>query len=208
MLTEVEELFAAAAPTPKGRRALRAIFRATRETVAAVGIEAASLDAIADRAGLTQAALRHYFPTRDDLLSAYFVKATEWFRGRTEAVLADEALGARDKLERCIAWHLEFMEGVDTLFWLEASAFWLRRAGTRRLRDAWYRWLCDRYAALIGQIQPAVSRSERERRAYLVLTLVLGGWITHGRGSAVDHAVKGGEQRQLLVDAALDLAIQ
>lgn len=208
MLDDIEERFAAGGRTPKGCRARRAIFHATRRTVGEVGLHDASLDAIAERAGLTQAALRHHFPTRDELLSAFFTTASDWFREQMAGLLALEALPARDKLERCIGWHLEYMEAVDTVFWLEASAFWLRQSRVRKVRDDWYRWLLGQYSGLIAQVQPGLSASERQRRAFAVLTLILGAWVTHGRGSTVAAKVPAAGRRQLLLDTALDLALQ
>jgi AcrR family transcriptional regulator len=204
----IEAQFAARGRTPKGRRAMGAIFRATREILASAGLEAASLDLIADRAGLTQAALRHYFPTRDELFTAFFVTATEWLRLGVADILRQEELLARDKLERCIGWHLEYMESVDTVFWLEASAYRLRVPPGRRARDEWYRWLTGQYATLIAQIQPAVSVRERERKSYAILTLILGGWITHGRGSTLARSTEIIDQRQLLIDTAMEIAMQ
>jgi AcrR family transcriptional regulator len=206
MFEMIESRFASKARTPKGRRALQGIFRATRAMVAERGLREASLDAIAARAGLTQAALRHYFPTRDDLLDSFFVTTSGWFRTQVEDILANERIPPRDKLESCVACHLEFMENVETVFWLEASAYWLRRGPTRRTRDDFYRWLTGRYAALIGTIRPPLDVRERQRRAYLVLTLVLGSWITHGRGSAFGTKADVAGQRRLLLDAALTIA--
>jgi AcrR family transcriptional regulator len=207
MLAAIEEKFAAGGRTPKGCAARRAIFRATRAEVAEAGIRAASLDAIADRAGLSQAALRHYFASRDDLLSEFFTTATGWFQDQVAAFFVQADLRPRDRLERCIGWHLEYMEAVETAFWLEASAYWLRQSSNRRTRDAWYRWLVGQYGATIGEILPTLGQQERERRAYCMLTLVLGSWITHGRGSAVTRDAAPAERRQLLVDAALDMAL-
>jgi AcrR family transcriptional regulator len=200
---EIEEAFAVAGRTPKGRKALRAIFRATRSLVANRGIEAASLETIANGAGLTQAAVRHYFATRDELLTAFFVGATQWFRARVTELLTGSGLPATDQLERCISWHLEYMENVDTAFWLEASAYWIRHPPPRHTRDEFYRWLLGEYARLIRGIRPALGTSECKRRAYTLLTLILGAWITHGRGSAVRGAGSAVEQRRLLIDTAM-----
>jgi AcrR family transcriptional regulator len=207
MFEAIENHFAATGRTPKGQRTLRAIFRATRTAVTRHGIQELSLDGIASDAGLTQAALRYYFPTRDDLLTAFFVRATEWFQHRLAALLEDHAQSPRARLEACLTWHLEYMEEVDTIVWLEASAYWLRRDAGRRVRDEWYRWLVAQYAALIAEMQPSLRESERRRRAYAVLTLVLGAWVTHGRGSAVAPDIQGEARRHLLVDAALDIAL-
>jgi len=205
VLDQVEEHFAASGRTPKGRRALVAIFRATRELVTRRGLDATSLDAIADRAGLTQAALRHYFPTREELLHAFFVAATRWFREQVGGMLRGSGLPAGEQLRNCVAWHLEYMEQVDTAFWLESSAYWLRHPPPRHTRDEFYRWLTGQYARLIGEMQPALGARECQRRAYVLLTLVLGSWVTHGRGSAVPGAGGPAEQRRLLVATAMEV---
>jgi AcrR family transcriptional regulator len=208
MLSEIEDRFASAARTPKGARALRAIFHATREIVSRQGLDSASLDLISDRAGLTQAALRHYFRTRDALIGVYFATATDCFRARIAQLLDHPDVPARERLERCIGWHLEYMESVDTMLWLEASAYWLRQRGARNARDEWYRWLTAEYATLIRQIHPSASKREHERRAYAIVTLVLGAWMTHGKGSSIGRASDLVAQRQLLVDTAMDIALQ
>ena len=50
-----------------------------------------------------------------------------------------------------------------------------------------------------------MSTRESQRRAYILLTLVLGSWITHGRGSAVAGAGSAIEQRRLLVATAMEM---
>lgn len=206
LLQLIEEQFADGGRTPKGQRTRRAIFRATREIVAEEGLQGASLDMIAGRAGLTQAALRHHFPTRDELLTSYFVTASEVFRNKTSGLLADANLSAADRLRSCIDWHLEFMEGVDTIYWLEASAYWLRHKASRHTRDTWYAWLTCEYARLIGEMQPALGQHQCHGRAYAILSMLLGAWITHGRGSATWNGISVGARRQVLVDAAVAMA--
>ncbi len=208
MLGSIEDRFAGVGRTPKGCRARRTIFRATVATVGEVGLRDTSLEQIADRAGLTQAALRHYFATREELLSDFFTSATEWLQEQVGGFLKRKDLSPRERLERCIGWHLEYMESVDTAFWLEASAYWLRQPQRRQTRDRWYRWLVANYAAVIGELRPTLDARERQRRGYCVLTLVLGAWITHGKGSAVLRSDPATERRQLLLDAAMGLALR
>jgi AcrR family transcriptional regulator len=208
MFDRIAARFAGRARTPKGARALRAIFQATRELVARQGLNQVSLDAIADQANLTQAALRHYFPTRDELLTAFFVSATEWFRGEVESLLRDSAaLPAGQRLERSVSWHLEYMEHVESAVWLESSAFWLRQPDGRQLRDDFYRWLLGRYMALIGEVHPGLPPVELQRRALAAMTMVLGAWITHGRGSAMPGSIPTAERRQYLVARVIDIAL-
>jgi AcrR family transcriptional regulator len=202
-MESIEEHFAAEGRTPKGRRARRAIFAATRNLVLRQGLELMSLEAIASGAGLSQAALRHYFPTRDELLTAFFVAAARWFRSQVTDLLTPGDAPARQQLERCISWHLEYMEHVDTVFWLEASVYWIRHPQPRQTRDQFYRWLVNQYAHLIGEMRPALRGKESRRRAYVLLTLVLGAWITHGHGSGVRGAGGVLDQRKLLINAAM-----
>lgn len=200
--------FASRARSPKGARALGAIFAATRELVAQRGLGQASLDAIAERAGLTQAALRHYFATREELLTAFFLSATEWFRDDVAALLlARDQIPARQRLEQCVDWHLEYMEHVEAAVWLEASAFWLRHPRSQDLRNDFYSWLLALYAGLIGEVHPGLDPAEHRRRALATLTMVLGAWITHGRGSAVPSGMPTGERRQYLVKQVLQVAL-
>jgi AcrR family transcriptional regulator len=207
MLDRIAERFAARARTPKGSRTLHGIFAATRELVSRDGVANASLDAIADRAGLTQAALRHYFPTRHDLLTAFFLSATSWFRDEVESMLRSTATpAAPQRLEQCVTWHLEYMEQVDAVVWLETSAFWLRDAEGRRVRDDFYAWLTGQYASLIGEACPGLPPGECERRALAALTMVLGAWITHGRGSAIGPNIPARERRQYLVGRIMQIA--
>lgn len=208
MLEMIEEEFVAVGRTPKGCRARRAIFRAITSTVLERGLDRVSLDAVADRSGMTQAALRHHFHTREDLLAAFFVSASEGFRGQVTALLTRNDLPPRETLERCLSWHLEFMESVDTAFWLESSAYWLRHGPTRGIRDDFYDWMLQQYAGLIARLQPTLGAPESRRKAYVLLTLVLGAWITHGRGSTIGGAAGTAEERQLLLDEALEIATE
>jgi AcrR family transcriptional regulator len=205
VLQLIEEHFAAEGRTPKGRKARLAIFRATRDLMTRRGLHATSLEVIADRAGLTQAALRHYFATREELLHAFFVAATRWFQSQIIAQLKDGELPAGEQLENCLSWHLEYMENVDTAFWLEGSAYWLQHPPPRHTRDEFYGWLMRQYSKLISGIRPGLGNRECQRRAYTLLTLVLGAWITHGRGSAVTGAGSAVEQRRLLVATAMEI---
>ena len=205
MIDAIEEHFVAAGRTPKGRKARRAIFIAAQDLIVRRGIEATSLEAVANGAGLTQPALRHHFATRDELLSEFFVATSQWFQAHVAGLVTAGNTSAREQLEHAVAWHLEYMEDVDTAAWLEASAYWLRHAHPHHGRDEFYRWLLGQYARLISEMRPSLGVLECRRKAYALLTLVLGAWTTHGRGSIIGGVAGVVEQRQLLVDAAMEL---
>ena len=63
--------FLSRARYPKGRKSLQAILDATYEIVTSEGLTGASQEAIARRAKVTQSAVRHYFPTKEELLLAF-----------------------------------------------------------------------------------------------------------------------------------------
>ena len=54
------------------------IVRAAFEVIAERGYRGTSLAAVADRVGLTQQGLMHYFPTKEDLLAAVLETRDEW----------------------------------------------------------------------------------------------------------------------------------
>ncbi|MER6999728.1 TetR/AcrR family transcriptional regulator [Streptomyces sp. NPDC000410] len=54
------------------------ILRATLEVIAERGYRGASLGAVAERVGLTQQGLLHYFPTKDALLVAVLEERDQW----------------------------------------------------------------------------------------------------------------------------------
>ncbi|MFE6614654.1 TetR/AcrR family transcriptional regulator [Amycolatopsis sp. NPDC057786] len=68
-----------------GRRADRRgeILRATMAVIAERGYRGASLAAVAERVGITQQGLLHYFPTKEDLLIALLEARDEWDTGGT-----------------------------------------------------------------------------------------------------------------------------
>jgi AcrR family transcriptional regulator len=201
----MEAAFAARGRTPKGRAARKRIFQAALATIASSGAREASLDTIAASAGLTQAALRHHFPTRDELLTAVFTTATVWFRSRLASIVANTRVPAAARLQMCIESHLGFMESVDSVFWLEGSAYWIRTAPNRRVRNEFYRWMVNEYARMIGELRPALGKRERQDKGFAIVTLVLGSWITHGRGSSWHREFHATHRRGILVQAAMDL---
>ena len=56
----------------KGRDTLKAIHDATYDIIVSKGLSAASQEAIASRANVSQSTVRHYFPTKAELLLAFF----------------------------------------------------------------------------------------------------------------------------------------
>ncbi|NJA55708.1 TetR/AcrR family transcriptional regulator [Streptomyces sp. NEAU-H3] len=62
----------------KGEERRAEILRATLEVIAERGYRGAALGAVAERVGLTQQGLLHYFPTKEALLVALLAERDQW----------------------------------------------------------------------------------------------------------------------------------
>ncbi|GAB3646812.1 TetR/AcrR family transcriptional regulator [Glycomyces tarimensis] len=65
----------------RGQARREEILRAAIEVIAERGFRGSSLAAVADKVGLTQQGLLHYFPTKDELLIAVLKQRDEWDTG-------------------------------------------------------------------------------------------------------------------------------
>jgi len=172
--------FGERARTPKGRASLRAILEATFDLATTQGLRAASQEAIARRTGLTQSAVRHYFPTKSDLLDAFF-----WYGSqKLEQQLIDEIgkpdIDPRSRLLNLASLHYDLILQVDQSAYFETLSIWVRTPGFRRYRDGFYQRFWDYYADLLEEIHPQWGRERCSATAFQLLTLVLGGWLSLG----------------------------
>lgn len=65
----------------RGRARREEILRAAIEVIAERGFRGSSIATVAERVGLTQQGLLHYFPTKDELLIAVLRQRDEWDTG-------------------------------------------------------------------------------------------------------------------------------
>ena len=185
--------------TPKGERTMNAILDAAREIITAEGMGAASQDSIARRAGISQSTLRHYFPTKEQLVSEIYRTGFQRTLESVEADLPDAATEPEARLLRMARNHLHFIMARDGAYAFESFAHLARNAGDRRYRDEWYEALAARYADLIGRIRPGLAETECRRRAFQIMTLCLGGWLTMTESRPRLHDASSDE----LVESAL-----
>jgi AcrR family transcriptional regulator len=185
---DFENSFLSRARYPKGKKRLQAILDATYEIVISEGLGAASQDEIAKRANVTQSAVRHYFPTKDELVIAFFFSGIE----RLQQLLESASL------------HYDRMMEVEDVFFFEGAAFWGRNPELGEIHRTWYQALERYYIDLIRQIHPEWDKQRCVATSFQVLTLVLGGWISMGtsrpffrrrsRGSLKSMLLSGIEQ--------------
>ena len=165
---------------PKGKRSLQAILDATYEIVTSEGLTAASQEAIARRANVTQSAVRHYFPTKEELLLAFFTVGVERLQLVIDNKMAETYADSKTKLLKVAATHLDWISDIEDMYYFESAAFWGRNPGYRNLRENWYEGLASQYRDLISEIHPTWSRQECASTSFQILTLTLGSWTTLG----------------------------
>lgn len=95
---------------------------------------------MARRAKISQSTLRHYFPTKDDLVDALFERTFAGYYTAMEAQVL-EAHPSPGALARLIQAHLAHESDAFTF---EGFAFFARSDDARARRDDWYRWLLRR----------------------------------------------------------------
>jgi AcrR family transcriptional regulator len=184
-LPSFENQFLHRARYAKGRQTLQAILDATYDLIIAEGPTAASQKAIAERARVTQSAVRHYFPTKEELLAAFFSTGIERLQSLLKAKIAEVGSCPRTQLLESAELQFGRIREVDDVFFFESVAFWRRHPRYGALRDNWYQELHRYYQRLLQRMHPEWAAADCEVTAFQVLTLILGGWSMAGRSRPV-----------------------
>jgi AcrR family transcriptional regulator len=139
-------------PAISQRRALtrERLIRAATETVAKDGFYPASVDKIADRAGLSIGALYSNFASKDDLLFAVFDEHVSWFEEEVRAAADAEDLG-----QAALRW-LSFDDDASAqlLVFIEFWSYAVRRPKVRR-----------QFAKRMAQLRQEVANAIEQRSA-------------------------------------------
>ncbi|HEY1954612.1 MAG TPA: TetR/AcrR family transcriptional regulator [Polyangiaceae bacterium] len=179
-----------------------ALVRAAAAEMAEKGIEAASLNAICDRAGFTRGAFYVHFRDRDDLVAAVVERVLGDFKAALLPDGASPALG--ETINRFVAAVLAGVpEAVGTSRWkfhhtLTACA---TAAPIRKKYNALQYRALDRLAdgARAGQKDGSVLRDVRARPlAEMLLVLTLGVSVATDLGLEIDYAAGAATLRKLL----------
>ena len=177
--------FGERARTPKGRASLQAILEATFELATTQGLLAASQEAIARRTGLTQSAVRHYFPTKSDLLDAFFWYGSQQLEQQFIDEVGKTGIDPRTRLLSLADLHYELILQVDDSAYFETLSIWSRTPEYRRYRDNFQRRVRGYYADLLQVMHPEWDEKRSTATAFQLLTLVLGGWQSMGGSSTM-----------------------
>ena len=85
------------------------------------GLAAASQEAIARRANVTQSAVRHYFPTKDELLIAFFSTSIERVQQQLHNVMAEKGQDPRAQLLESASLHYDRVLKEEDAYFFEAA---------------------------------------------------------------------------------------
>lgn len=203
--SDLNDSFLSRARYPKGRKRLQDILDATYEIITKEGLAAASQEAIAKKASVTQSAVRHYFPTKEELLLAFFNVGVERFRSLLEEKLQQQHQDPREKLLDIVGTHYDWINQTDDMYFFESVAFWGRNPEFRSFRESWYRQLTGSYQSLLKNIHPDWSAGEIEDTTFQLMTLVLGGWTTMGETRSVYQTQNVNELKTKLLRGAKKL---
>lgn len=170
--------------------------------VAEGGSEAATVRAIADRAGVTPGLIRHYFNTKDDLTQTAYRTVME--RMTQSAVAALSGAPADDPVAQLAAFvtanfRAPVLDPVNLSVW----AAYLHRSRTdpsiNTVHQATYLSYRDRLQALIAALPGRVADADRDRRDAIACNALIDGlWI---EGAALPDAFEQGEVARIALDA-------
>ncbi|MCC6927957.1 MAG: TetR/AcrR family transcriptional regulator [Gemmatimonadaceae bacterium] len=106
----------------RGHRRVEQILDAAESVFAEVGVDAATTNAIAERAGASMGSLYHFFRDRDAIVLAVARRFAERIRDRNATAMSPDALHAElpELFDRIISTHARFIEETPAFGIVEA----------------------------------------------------------------------------------------
>lgn len=179
---------------------LRVCEAAVRQ-LASSGYHGTSLVKVARRAGVSQGALQHHYPTKDDLIIALadylLIRSVRWFaRARHELAVSPDAFAEIVKR----SWREQF-KSDDFAALLEILMASRTDAALRqRITPALHRWR-DAIDAELAELLPATTRSAAELDAVLSISrAMMTGLLIH------DDLIKDDAHIDFVIDQWIGLA--
>lgn len=173
-----------------------ALIRATLALMAEVGPAAATVRAIAERAGISQGMIRHYFQTKEDLIGAAYEWHMRGLTGATDTAAGQAGGSACDRLARFVTAALTppVIDAQAMSLWAGFIHMVLRDPQMRAVHERTYRHFRDRLQDLIDAALREAGRPALPalaRRHAIACNAVLDGlWL---EGCALPEAFGPGE---------------
>lgn len=169
-----------------------ALILAAMDLVAMGGPQAATVRAIADRAGVTPGLIRHYFSTKEELTRAAYRRLMEWMTRDSAGVLLASDLGPKARLAAFVSASLRppVVDPKRLSLWAGFLNVLRTDAAMRDVHEQGYRAYRDLLETLIAQL-PRVSTAAQIRRDAIACNAVIDGlWL---EGSALPDGFAAGE---------------
>ncbi|MDG4650062.1 TetR family transcriptional regulator C-terminal domain-containing protein [Roseibacterium sp. SDUM158017] len=189
------------AQRPKFRRKAatirkQALVDATIEVVAEAGVRAATVRAIAERAGVTQGLIRHHFSSKEDLVAAAYGHHMARMTDTVWRATGDPADAPGLRLSRFVAAALAppVMSADWVALWAGFLGETLHDERLGRIHDESYRAFRDLLEHLIGEVRADAGRPadgpERRRLAIAGNAVIDGLWL---EGAALQESFGAAE---------------
>lgn len=169
-----------------------ALILAALDLVGEAGPEAATVRAIADRAGVTPGLIRHYFSSKDELIRAAYRRLMEWLTQDSSVALLQADKGPKAQLVAFVQASLRppVVDPARLGLWAGFLNALRRDPEMRVIHDQGYRAYRDLLEALIAALPRAATAAQCRRDAIACNAVIDGLWL---EGSALPEAFAAGE---------------
>ena len=155
------------------------------------GYAGLSFRSVAERAGMGLGNLQHYFPTKDDLISAMLERAFEDF-AHAMARRPEQAQRGGDGVIAALRYVLKDQKKRRScvIFW-ELWALAAHDRPAAEIMSKFYRRYVDLVASLIQQERPDVTAIRARRAGTVIAALVEGASLFRGHGRPAEQLPAG-----------------
>lgn len=168
------------------------LIAAALELVAEGGLRAATVRAIADRAGVTPGLIRHYFTSKEDLTRAAYRRLMDSMTADSAAVLQDAPTDPLARLARFVVASVSppVVDPVAVGLWAGFVHDVRRDASMREVHSATYLAFRDMLQSLIADLPRQATAQQLRREAIACNGLIDGLWL---EGSVLSESFEDGE---------------
>lgn len=169
-----------------------ALILAAMDLVAEGGPQAATVRAIAERAGVTPGLIRHYFTSKEELTRAAFRRLMEWMTRDSSAALLSGDLGPKARLAAFVSASLRppVVDPKRLGLWAGFLNVLRTDPAMRDIHEQGYRAYRDILETLIAQLPRATDAAQSRRDAIACNGVIDGLWL---EGSALPDGFAPGE---------------
>ena len=173
---------------------------AALDLVASGGVQAATVRAIADRAGVTPGLIRHYFQTKEDLTRAAYHRLMQQMTTDSAAVLDDAPTDPRARLARFVAASVSppVVDMTSVGLWAGFVHDVQRDAAMREVHNATYLAFRDKLQELIAALPRTASEAQLRREAIACNAVIDGLWL---EGSILPDGFAPGEIVEIVLSS-------